>query len=101
MTDSVLMGQLFEGHARLYEKKNHVEVDPRSADPDNPQLDSPSCRWRHHSGNGGSYRSPRNEKLLTRSGLEGSSRSSGLVCRGVAGAGRLHLRIGRVGWAKP
>ncbi len=72
-------------------RKNHVEVDPRSADPDNPQLDSPPCRWRHHSGNGGSYRSPRNEKLLTRSGLEGSSRSSGLVCRGVAGAGRLHL----------
>ena len=34
-------------------------------------------------------RSPRNDTLSTPSGLEGSSGSSGFVCRGVAGAVRL------------
>jgi len=36
------------------------------------------------------YRSPCDNKLWTRSDLEGSSRSSGFGRRGVAGAGRLH-----------
>jgi len=31
------------------------------------------------------FRSPRNDNLWTRSGLEGSSRSKRLMCRGVAG----------------
>ena len=37
---------------------------------------------------GGLYRSPRDNKLWTRSDPEGSSRSSGLGRRGVAGTGR-------------
>jgi len=31
------------------------------------------------------HRSPRNDQPWTRSGLEGSSRSGDIVCRGVAG----------------
>jgi len=38
-------------------------------------------------------RSPRNDTLLTPSGLEGSSGSSGFVCRGVAGAVHRPLRL--------
>ena len=37
--------------------------------------------------------SPRNDKLLTPSGPEGSSGSSGLVCRGVAGTGCLQYLL--------
>ncbi len=43
----------------------------------NPQPVKPALWWPR--------RSPRNAKLLTPSGPEGSSGDSGVVCRGVAG----------------